>query len=90
MLRFQIIQQVLQVFGKLFLMHSLSLVVGIFIQEADKKLTVLPVCKFDCSHNQAPYGGNIKRFFVKSKVGLQCSLVEQANGINRKRFVAGE
>jgi hypothetical protein len=88
--RFQIIQQVLQVFGKLFLMHPLGLVVGIFIQEADKKLAVLPRCKFDCSHNQSPYGGNIKRFFVKSKGGLQCSLVEQANGINRKRFVAGE
>jgi hypothetical protein len=65
--RFQINQQVLQVFGKLFLMHPLGLVVGVLIQVADKKLTVLPRCKFDCSHNQSPYGGNIKRFFVKSK-----------------------
>src|SRR3989338_8037353 len=48
-------------------MHPLGLVVGIFIQEADKKLAVLPRCEFDCSHNQSPYGGNIKRFVVKSK-----------------------
>src|SRR3989338_4373661 len=48
-------------------MHPLGLVVGILIQEADKKLAVLPRCKFDCSHNQSPYGGNIKRFVVKSK-----------------------
>lgn len=46
--RFQIIQQVLQVFGKLFFMLSLGLVVWVFIQETDKKLAILPVCKFEC------------------------------------------
>ncbi len=82
--RYQIIQQILQVFGKLFLIHSLSLVVWRFIQKADKELAVLPKYKFNCSHNQSPYGSNIKRFFVKSKSGLQCCLIEQTTNFNRK------
>jgi len=67
-LRFQIIQQVLQVFGKLFFMLSLSLVVGIFIQETNKKLVILSVCEFDFSHK----GTSKNSYFVApAKAGVQ-------------------